>query len=736
MKRLISSILVLIIFILSFTVAFADEPLNKVLLKEDGKGRNYQVVNLKIDGKTVKSEDVPPIIYPLDGKGRTLVPLRMITEHLEDKLNAKIEWDGAKREVKIKTREKEITLKIDSPDAIIDGVKKRLPDNVPTKLLAMGNNGRAMVPIRFFAEEFGIDIDWDSVSVTALLKTPKGLGGKPEKQPRPEELGEESDRQPNPGPDSPQGDTDIMEVTDIRVKTDGTVPQIRIKMRGRTDYNKFKLMEPERLVIDLNNTKFNLRDKNRLEVNGTLDIKTDNKAVKRVRVSQFQRPTGEKPDDPFITRIVIELGSLADYEVTFDDKTGEFIIDFVNYIYNIKKETINLKEIIIIEGDMIDDYDIIYLDDPARIAVDIKGAVLHNKFINRTINVDSEIVKSIRTCQHTLEDKMPGEKVARVVIDLYEDIEGEEIPVKVKNNKLEVHMEGEPFRAIQYEETGWTTSKFILKGSEVTRYDIEYQSAPGTIDITVPKADIDLELMNLDVNDHIIKTISISEEGDNYNVQLKLQEAVEYKLLSPERGRELILELNNKDAKYREILIIVDPGHGGSDPGTISPIRGIRESEVALDISLKLNRLLTETGFRTYMTRADDLNKDFKLSLQDRVEIANVLKADLFVSVHVNSFTSNSISGIETFYSSRDTEGKELARIIQSTLVDNLKMIDRGAKPANYYVLEHTIMPAVLVETGFLSNSSDEAKLATNEYREEVAELTFKAIMEYLETTR
>ena len=136
------------------------------------------------------------------------------------------------------------------------------------------------------------------------------------------------------------------------------------------------------------------------------------------------------------------------------------------------------------------------------------------------------------------------------------------------------------------------------------------------------------------------------------------------------------------------------------------------------------------------MTRTDDLNKDFKLSLQDRVEIANVLKADLFVSVHVNSFTSNSISGIETFYSSRDTEGKELARIIQSTLVDNLKMIDRGAKPANYYVLEHTIMPAVLVETGFLSNSSDEAKLATNEYREEVAELTFKAIMEYLETTR
>lgn len=736
MKRLISSILVLIIFIASFTVAFADEPLNKVLLKENGKGRNYQVVNLKIDGKTVKSEDVPPIIYPLDGNGRTLVPLRMIIEHLEDKLNANIEWDGANREVKIKTTEKEIILKIDSPDAIINGVKKRLPDNIPAKLLAIGNNGRTMVPIRFFAEEFGIDVDWDQVSVTASLETPKGLGEKPEKQPRPEQLGDESDRQPNSGPGIPRRDTDIIEVTDIKVKMDGPAPQIRIRTSGQTDYNKFKLGEPERLVIDLDNTRFNLRDKNRLEANGTLDIETDSKSVKRVRVSQFQGPTREKPDDLFITRVVVELGSLIDYEVTFDDKTGEFIIDFVNYIYNIKKETINLKEVIVIEGDMVDGYDIISLNNPGRIAVDIKGAVLHNKFKDRTINVDSKIVKSIRTCQHTLEDKMPGEKVARVVIDLYEDIGHDEVHVEVKGNRLEVHMEGEPFKEIWYEETGWTTSKFVLKGLVVTKYDIESQSTPGIIDITVPKTDIDLEPMSLDVNDHIIRTINISEDGNNYNVQLRLQESVECKLLSPEFGQDLVLELNNKDAKYREMLIIVDPGHGGSDPGTISPIRGIRESEVALEISLKLNQLLTEAGFRTYMTRTDDLSNDFKLSLQDRVEIANVLKADLFVSVHVNSFTSNSISGIETFYSSRDIEGKELAQVIQSALVNNLKMADRGAKPANYFVLEHTIMPAVLVETGFLSNSSDEAKLATNKYREEVAELTFRAIIEYLETTR
>ena len=105
-RKLISSVLILVIFITSFTVSFANKPLNKVLLKENGRGKNYQIVNLKIDGKTVESKDAPPIIYPLNGEGRT-VPLRMIIEHLEDKLNANIEWDGA-MEVKIKTKEKKL----------------------------------------------------------------------------------------------------------------------------------------------------------------------------------------------------------------------------------------------------------------------------------------------------------------------------------------------------------------------------------------------------------------------------------------------------------------------------------------------------------------------------------------------------------------------------------------------------------------------------------------------------
>ena len=114
-----------------------------------------------------------------------------------------------------------------------------------------------------------------------------------------------------------------------------------------------------------------------------------------------------------MTRVVIELGNLIDYEMTFDNETGEFIIDFANYIYDVKKEIINVKEVIVIEGDMVDDYKITRLNDPERIVVDIIGATLHNKLKNRTINVDGRVVKSIRASQYTAENKISDEKLPR-----------------------------------------------------------------------------------------------------------------------------------------------------------------------------------------------------------------------------------------------------------------------------------------------------------------------------------
>ena len=717
MRKLIPSILVLIILITSLTVSFADGSLNKILLKENGIGKNYQVVNLKIDGKTVKSADVPPIIYPLNNQERTLVPLRVIIEHLGDKLNADIGWDEAKQEVKVKTKDKEILLKIDSPVALVNGVQKRLPDNIPAKLLAIGDNSRTMVPVRFFADELGLSVGWDEKTVTASIDMPKV----PEK---------ETEEEPIINPQPPQ--ENVADVTDVRVEMNGSIPQIRIKTSKQIDYKQFKLANPERLVIDLNNAKLNLSDRNKLESNGTLHIQSNSEVIKGVRVSQFQ-------NDPFVTRVVMELGKSTEHEISFDEKSGEIVINFTNYIRNVKKEIMNTKEVIVIEGDSVADYSIMQLSDPERLVVDIKGGVLHSNFKNNLINIDGKVAKTIRVSEHTPENNGTNEKNVRVVIDFQENSGYNEAYAEVNGNKLYLHLEGEPFKAIKYEETGWTTSRLTLKGSMVTRYSVGRQLASNLIEVTVPKKDIELELASLNINDHIIKSINISEDlsQSNYNVKLELQDSVEHKLLSSEQSQDLVLELNNKNAKYREMLVVIDPGHGGRDPGTTSSILKMHESEVVLDISTRLNKLLTEAGFRTYMTRVDNLTPNTKLELQDRADVANSLNADIFISIHANAAEKvPTANGLENFYHPSDIRGKKLAEVFQSEMIKNLDINSRGAKPNNLSVLRNTTMPAVLTETGFLTNAGDEAKLATSEYRQQVAEAMFKATVRYFEETR
>ncbi len=717
MRKLISSILFLIILITSLTVSFADGSLNKILLKENGIGKNYQVVNLKIDGKTVKSADVPPIIYPLNNQERTLVPLRVIIEHLGDKLNADIEWDEAKQEVKVKTKDKEILLKIDSPVALVNGVQKKLPDNIPAKLLAIGDNSRTMVPVRFFADELGLSVGWDEKTVTASIDMPKVSEKEPEEEPI-----------INPQP--PQ--ENVADVTDVRVEMNGYIPQIRIKTSKQIDYKQFKLANPERLVIDLDNARFNLSDRNKLESNGTLHIQTNSEVIKGVRVSQFQ-------NDPFVTRVVMELGKSIEHEISFDEKSGEIVINFTNYIRNVKKEIMNTKEIIVIEGDSVADYSIMQLSDPERLVVDIKGGVLHSNFKNNLINIDGKVAKTIRVSEYTPENNSTNEKNVRVVIDFQENSGYNEVYAEVNGNKLYLHLEGEPFKAIKYEETGWTTSRLTLKGSTVTRYSIGRQLASNLIEVTVPKKDIELELASLNINDHIIKSINISEDlsQSNYNVRLELQDSVEHKLLSAEQSQDLVLELNNKNAKYREMLVVIDPGHGGRDPGTTSSILKMHESEVVLDISTRLNKLLTEAGFRTYMTRVDNLTPNIKLELQDRADVANSLNADIFISIHANAVENvPTANGLENFYHPDDIRGKKLAEVFQSEMIRNLDINNRRAKPNNLSVLRNTTMPAVLTETGFLTNAGDEAKLATSEYRQQVADAMFKATVKYFEETR
>jgi N-acetylmuramoyl-L-alanine amidase len=212
--------------------------------------------------------------------------------------------------------------------------------------------------------------------------------------------------------------------------------------------------------------------------------------------------------------------------------------------------------------------------------------------------------------------------------------------------------------------------------------------------------------------------------------------------------------------------IVVDPGHGGSDPGAVA--RGMREKDITLDIARRVAARLVAEGFDVVLTRHDDET----MSLQERVQLANAAKGDLFLSIHVNSIPTPMRRGIETYIlgTTNDPHVERLAgaensgsgysladfrRLLEGVLLDvrhdeshrfalqiqrklfnavrreNPKLEDRGVKQAPFVVLVGTEMPGVLAEVSCISNEQDARLLRQSGYRQEIAEALARGVRSY-----
>lgn len=270
--------------------------------------------------------------------------------------------------------------------------------------------------------------------------------------------------------------------------------------------------------------------------------------------------------------------------------------------------------------------------------------------------------------------------------------------------------------------------------------------------------------------------------GKNYSLKNPPKE-VEGEILIPLEDFSQILsgfkvvskkekEIKEEKREVRKFVIVIDPGHGGNDVGAIGNY-GLKEKDVNLDVALRLEKYLKKqlTDYpliEIYLTRRDDVF----ISLEERVNIAKSLNADVFFSIHTNSsrFNRENATGFETFYPASkidanvlpkaiDGEGKLeeetndnvlsqilnnlnetdvidesriLAEIVQEKLSERLITPDRGAKKGNFYVLRYTPMISVLTEIGFICNPVIEFNLKDVEVRQAIAETLGKAIIEYL----
>ena len=235
-------------------------------------------------------------------------------------------------------------------------------------------------------------------------------------------------------------------------------------------------------------------------------------------------------------------------------------------------------------------------------------------------------------------------------------------------------------------------------------------------------------------------TLGVSQVVKNID-DVKNKKIEEQKKLEEEK--QFNLELEQKDGLDKKYTILIDPGHGGKDPGNLGTyiIEGdtkakIYEKDLNLQIGKKVASILSrQNDVQIILTRTEDKF----VSLEDRVIMANnqEQKIDAFISIHMNAESGgNTANGIETYYRTKATsedKSLQLANSVQKTIGSYVKMRDRGVKQEVLQVLRDTNVTAILVECGFITNDKEEQKLLDEQYQNQLSEGIAQGVLTFLD---
>ncbi|MDF2667735.1 MAG: hypothetical protein K0R67_41 [Paenibacillus sp.] len=255
----------------------------------------------------------------------------------------------------------------------------------------------------------------------------------------------------------------------------------------------------------------------------------------------------------------------------------------------------------------------------------------------------------------------------------------------------------------------------LLSGPERIIIDLPNLSMTGSpLTALFPKGEIA-------VKDPIIQKIRFAQNSPTVvRVVLDLSKKSGYKLTEDKATNTIKIQMVNK--RYK---VVIDAGHGGSDPGAIAP-SSRHEKEFTLAMEQKVIGLLKQMpDIEVYETRSDDTYP----TLQERVDLANKLDAGLFISIHANKFSNPSVNGTETYYNRNDSI--DFAKLVHQKMMDVSGLADRGVRNGDFKVIRETKMPAVLLEVGYLSNKNDEALLFSEEFQNRIAGAIADAVKQY-----
>jgi N-acetylmuramoyl-L-alanine amidase len=425
------------------------------------------------------------------------------------------------------------------------------------------------------------------------------------------------------------------------------------------------------------------------------------------------------------------------------------------------------------------------IDSPARIFFDLRNTKLASTLVGKSFDVDDGFLKKVRVAQYA-----PGSTRVVLEVDNLSDYDAFLLPnpyrlvidIHGKNGRVKQPKDEASESASAEAEEGKSLPKAISPDpSDEAAASVSEIPAPAKPPTAVVKKIVEADDDTSASSAEVAKRNSAAKRGssaartssgkavvakrpsgsdlDGDSDALSIHEA------KPTAGgdRSLIRALGLKIGK-----IVIDPGHGGHDTGTIGP-NGLEEKDLVLDVGRRLGKLLeARLGAEVVYTRKDDTF----IPLETRTAVANQARADLFVSIHANSSRDAGARGVETYYlnftsspealevAARENavsaksvyelqdlvkkialkekieESREFAGDVQQSLHSGLAVKspairDRGVKKAPFIVLIGANMPSILAEISFVSNPTDEHRLATSEYRQRIAESLYRGIAKY-----
>ena len=484
----------------------------------------------------------------------------------------------------------------------------------------------------------------------------------------------------------------------------------RLEIRANGEFQKpevFLLHNPRRMVIDIADLMLKNFDL----------ILPENDWIKDIRVSQFKY-------DPVILRVVLELHPERYLELEPDSPAKSLIIKAGAITQLDDLAYYNRKVVFSTDHPIVPD--IFTLENPERLVINLLNTV-RGKNCPDLLKIDEELVRGIRSSRF-------NDETVRIVVDLNKysgyDWRRKQLADGRYQHIIALENEIERFQLLDKE----IRTDLNIAFSAVTDYEIKKLASPDRLVIDLKGMVNNIAESNLPAPAGLVKDLRMSQLSHDPPVTrlvLEMDGYFNYQLYSVNPGKEIGLSLERGYLSERGETIIIDPGHGGFDPGAIG-FTGLQEKEINLTVAKKVRDLLTEAGYDVVLTREDDIF----ISLKERVDLANQINGRLFISIHANAAHDRYSEGTETYFApAKMNNSGLLADLIQQELLAALKRVDRGVKKRDLYVIKYTNMAAVLLELAFVSNPHEETLLESDLFREKAALAIFKGIERYIKET-